>query len=140
METLENSKTYALLNLTENDIAKHVFECAMQIHKDLGPGLLENVYLECLAFKLYKKGFMIEKQKVVPIVFEEMRIESGFRIDIHIENKLIVEVKSVDALQDIHAAQMLTYLKLTGNKLGLIINFNTVLLKDGYKRVINGYL
>ncbi len=137
---LENNNTYSLLHMTENDIAKHVFESALQIHKDLGPGLLESAYLECLAYKLYKKGFQVEKQKALPIVYEEIRLEAGYRLDIHIENKLIVEVKSVDSINDIHLAQLTNYLKLTGNKLGLLINFNTVSLKDGYRRVINGYL
>jgi GxxExxY protein len=132
--------TYSLLHMTENDIAKHVFECALQIHRELGPGLLENAYLECLVYKLRKKGFAVEKQKALPLIFEEVKLEAGYRLDIHIENKLVVEVKAVDALHDIHLAQVLTYLKLTGNKLGLLINFNTVLLKDGFRRVINGYL
>lgn len=140
METLENSRAYPLLHLTENDIAKHVFECAMQIHKDLGPGLLENTYTECLTYKLIKKGFYVEKQKALPLVYEEVKLDAGYRLDIQIENKVIVEVKSVEALHDIHLAQILTYLKLSGNKLGLLINFNSVLLKDGFRRVINGYL
>lgn len=136
---LENS-AYPLLHMTENDIAKHVFESALEIHKELGPGLLENAYLECLVYKLRKKGFTVEKRKVLPVVYEDVKLDAGYCIDIHIENKLIVEVKAVDALHDIHLAQVLTYLKLSGNKLGLLINFNTVLLKDGFRRVINGYL
>ena len=134
------SDPYSLLHMTENDIAKHVFESALQIHKELGPGLLQNVYVECLAYKLEKKGFQVDKQKTLPIMYEDLKIEAAYRIDIHIENKLIVEIRSVETLYDIHQAQLLTYLKLTGNKLGLLINFNTVLLKDGFRRVINGYL
>jgi GxxExxY protein len=132
--------TYALSEMTENDIAKHVFDCAMEIHKDLGPGLLENAYLECLVYKLRKKGFNAEKQKTLPLVYEDLKIDTGYRLDIHIENKLIVEVKAVEELHDIHMAQLLTYLKLTENKLGLLINFNSVSLKNGFRRVINGYL
>lgn len=137
---LEKETTYSLLHMTENDIAKHVFESAMQIHKDLGPGLLEEVYIECLAYKLMKKGFNVERFKGLPLVYEEVRLGTGYCIDIHVEKKLIIEVKSVDSISDLHMAQLLTYLKLSGNKLGLLINFNTSSIKDGFRRVINGYL
>jgi GxxExxY protein len=137
---LVEQMTYSLSHMSENDIAKHVFDCALEIHKDLGPGLLENAYLECLVYKLRKKGFAVDKQRSLPLVYEDVKLEAGYRLDIHIENKLIVEVKAIEALHDIHMAQLLTYLKLTGNKLGLLINFNSVLLKNGFRRVINGYL
>ena len=124
----------------ENEIATQVFNCALEVHKALGPGLLESAYDECLTYKLIKSGLNLERQKALPLVFEEVKLEAGYRVDLLIENKLIIEVKAVEALNDIHLAQVLTYLKLSDCKLGLLINFNTVLLKNGFKRIINGYL
>lgn len=126
--------------ITEEEISKIVFECALKVHKVLGPGLLENAYEECLFYELKKTNLKVEKQKPLPLIYEEVKLEIGYRIDIIIENKFIVEVKSVEALNDVHLAQLLTYLKLTDCKLGLIINFNVKLLKDGVRRVINGAL
>lgn len=126
--------------MTENELAKIVFEAGLKVHKTLGPGLLESAYEECLYYELAKQGLLVEKQKGLPLVYEEVKLEVGYRADLLIENKLIVEVKSVEALNDIHLAQVLTYLKLSNCKLGLLINFNTLLFKDGVKRVINGSL
>lgn len=126
--------------MTENDIAKIVFDLGMKIHKNLGPGLLENAYEECLFYEIKKFGLIVEKQKVLPLVYEEVRLEAGYRLDLLIENKLIVEIKSVETLNDVHLAQVLTYLKLSGCRLGLLINFNTALFKNGVRRVINGNL
>ena len=95
------------------------------------------MYEECLGYRLIKSGFRIEKQKPIPLVFEEVKLECGFRCDLLVEGKIIVEVKSVENLNDIHLAQVITYLKLTGVKLGLLINFNVLQLKDGIKRVVN---
>ncbi len=126
--------------MTENEIAKCVFDAGLKVHRALGPGLLESAYEECLYFELTKTGLYIEKQKPIPLVYETIRLDAGYRVDLIIENKLIVEVKSIDALADIHLTQVLTYLKLSNCKLGLLINFNVLLFKDGIKRVINGYL
>lgn len=126
--------------MNENDIATAVIGHAMHVHKSLGPGLLESAYHECLYYQLYKNGIKVEKEKPLPLVFEEVKLECGYRIDLLVEDKLIVEIKSIDALNNIHLAQVLTYLKLSHCKLGLLMNFNVLLLKDGIKRVINGTL
>jgi GxxExxY protein len=126
--------------MDENVISKIVFECALKVHKILGPGLLESAYEECLFYELKKVGLKIEKQKALPLIYEEVKLDVGYRIDIIIENKFIVEVKSVESLNDVHLAQLLTYLRLSNCKLGLLINFNVSLLKNGVKRVINGIL
>lgn len=126
--------------MDENEISKIVFESALKIHKVLGPGLLESAYEECLFYELKKYDLKVEKQKQLPLIYEEVRLDVGYRIDIIIEDKFIVEVKSVEALTDVHLAQLLTYLKLSNCKLGLLINFNVSLLKNGVRRVINGTL
>ena len=126
--------------MDENEISKIVFESALKIHKVLGPGLLESAYEECLFYELKKYDFKVEKQKQLPLIYEEVRLDAGYRIDIIIEDKFIVEIKSVEALTDVHLAQLLTYLRLSNCKLGLLINFNVSLLKNGVRRVINGTL
>ena len=123
--------------MTENELSRVVFDCALKVHQTLGPGLLESAYEECLFYELKKTGLEVQKQKPLPLVYEEVKLDVGYRLDIIIENKLILEIKSVDALNDIHFAQLLTYLKLTNCKLGLLINFNVVLIKNGIKRVVN---
>ena len=126
--------------ISEEEISKIVFDCALKVHKALGPGLLESAYEDCLFYELKKTHLKVEKQKPLPLIYEEVNLEIGYRIDIIIEDKFIVEVKSVEALNDVHLAQLLTYLKLSECKLGLLINFNVKLLKDGVRRVINGKL
>jgi GxxExxY protein len=126
--------------MTENEIAKIVFDLGLKVHKALGPGLLESTYEECLYYEVDKKGLFVEKQKALPLIYEEVKLEIGYRIDLMIERKLIVEVKSVETLNEIHLAQILTYLRLSGCKLGLLINFNSVLFKNGIRRVISGSL
>ena len=126
--------------MTENQISKIVFEAALKVHKALGPGLLENAYEECLFYELKKSGLKVEKQKALPLIYEEVKLEMGYRVDIIIEDKFIIEIKAVEALNDIHLAQILTYLKLADCKLGMLINFNVTLIKNGIKRVINGNL
>lgn len=126
--------------MTENELSKIVFECGLKVHKALGPGLLESSYEECLFYEISKTGIYVEKQKGLPLVYNDVKLDIGYRIDVIVENKLIVEIKSVESLSDIHVAQILTYLKLSNCKLGLLINFNTVLFKDGVKRIINGTL
>ncbi|TAG59343.1 MAG: GxxExxY protein [Cytophagales bacterium] len=123
--------------MTENEISKVVFDSALKVHQNLGPGLLESAYEECLYYELCKTGLKIEKQKPLPLVYEDVRLEVGYRIDIMIENKFIIEIKAVDALNDVHLAQILTYLKLSNCKLGLLINFNVTLIKNGIRRVVN---
>ncbi|MEK6780750.1 MAG: GxxExxY protein [Bacteroidota bacterium] len=122
--------------MTENEIAKIIFELGLKVHKKLGPGLLESAYEECLYYEINKAGLKVEKQKALPLVYDEIRLDAGYRIDLLVEYKFIIEIKSVEALNDLHLAQILTYLKLSNCKLGLLINFNTVLFKDGVKRVI----
>lgn len=124
--------------ITENELSKIVFNAALKVPQQLGPGLLESAYEECLFYELVKAGLLV--QKPLPLIYEEVKLEVGYRVDIMVENKFIIEVKSVDALNDIHMAQILTYLKLSNCKLGFIINFNVTLLKNGIKRVINGNL
>ncbi len=109
----------------------------MEIHSALGPGLLESVYQECLFYKLEQNGLYVQKQKAMPIIYEDMKLDCGYRIDLLIENKIILEIKSVEVLHDVHLAQILTYLKLGNYKLGLLLNFNVAHLRDGLKRVIN---
>ena len=123
--------------MTENELSKIVFDCALKVHQVLGPGLLESAYEECLFYELKKTGLNIQKQKALPLIYEEVKLDIGYRIDIIIEDKLILEIKSVEALNDIHFAQLLTYLKLTDCKLGMLINFNVILIKNGIKRVVN---
>lgn len=126
--------------MTENQIANKIIGCAIEVHKGLGPGLLESAYQECLFYKLKKEGLYVEKQKPMPLSFEDVNLEVGYRIDILVEHKIVIELKSVEALNDIHLTQTLTYLKLGDFKLGLLINFNVALLKHGIRRVINGKL
>ena len=121
-------------NLTEQIVGR-----AIKVHKSLGPGLLESAYQECLYFELRKAGLFVEKEKPLPLIYEEVKLEIGYRIDLLVEREIVVEVKSVEALAEIHLAQVLTYLKLSGNRFGLLINFNVPLLKNGIKRVVNGF-
>lgn len=123
--------------MTENEIATKVIGAAIQVHKSLGPGLLESAYEECLFYEIARSGLNVIKQKGLPLVYEEVKLEVGYRIDILVENKLIVEVKAVEALNEVHLAQVLTYLKLSHCKLGLLMNFNVSKMVDGIKRVVN---
>jgi GxxExxY protein len=123
--------------MTENELLKIVVNCAYKVHKSLGPGLLESAYEERLFYELNKTGLKVEKQKAIPLIYQEVKLEIGYRIDLIIENKLIVEIKSMELLNDVHFAQLLTYLKLTNSKLGLLINFNVALIKNGIKRIAN---
>ena len=121
-------------------MSNRVIGIAIEVHKALGPGLLESAYKECLFYKLFQSGYYVEKEKAMPLIFEEVRLDCGYRIDLLIDNKLVIEIKSVEATTDVHMAQTLTYLKLGNYKLGLLINFNVVKLKDGIRRIINGTL
>jgi GxxExxY protein len=117
-------------------VFKKVLDCSFRIHTALGPGLLESAYVECLNYDLIQSGLTVEKQKSLPLIYEEVKLEAGYRIDLMVERSVIVEVKSVECLADVHLAQILTYLKLSGCRLGLLINFNVKHLKEGIKRVI----
>ena len=126
--------------MTENEISKKIIGAAIEVHKQLGPGLLESSYEVCLAYELKQLGLNVQTQVALPVVYKEVKLKAGYRIDVLVENKVIVEIKTVDSLADIHTAQLLTYLRLKNLKLGLLINFNSVRVIDGVKRIINGYL
>ena len=126
--------------MRENDIGTVVVDTAVQLHRDLGPGLLESVYEKIYAQRLEKRGLSVESQVDVPIEFDGMRFEEGFRADLIVEEKVIVELKSVEVVKPVHKKQLLTYLRLTNLKLGYLLNFNTDLMKNGITRVINGTL
>jgi GxxExxY protein len=117
-----------------NELTSKIIGCAINVHRILGPGLLESAYEECLSFELGQAGLLYERQKSVPVVFKDIKLECGYRIDILMENSVIIELKSVDQLAPIHEAQILTYLKLSGKRIGLLINFNVTVLKNGIKR------
>ena len=126
--------------MTENEISKQIVDAAFKIHIRLGPGLLESVYEAVLAYELRKRGLRVERQKVIPVVYEEVRLDEGFRADLVVEDKVIIELKSVEAIARVHKKQVLTYLRLSNLRLGLLINFGEELIKDGISRVVNGLL
>ena len=126
--------------MSENEISSKIIGAAIEVHKQLGPGLLESTYETCLAYELKQMGLDVKQQQALPVVYKEVKLDAGYRIDLLVENKVIVEIKSVDALADIHTAQLLTYLKLKDLKLGLLINFNSVRVIDGLKRILKGNL
>ena len=126
--------------MTENQISRKVLDAAYRVHSELGPGLLESAYQECLFYELRQSGIIVKKEVPLPLVYEDVKLEVGYRVDLLIEEKFLVEIKSVEKLNDVHLAQILTYLKLSNFKLGLLINFNVARLKHGIKRVINGKL
>jgi len=123
--------------LSENQITEKIIGCAIKVHSTLGPGLLESVYQQCLFYELKKTGLRVEKEKPLPVFYEEVVLDCGYRLDLVVESRVIVELKSVESHSDIHLAQMLTYLKLSGCEIGLLINFNVSQLIKGIKRVIN---
>ncbi|WP_394666142.1 GxxExxY protein [uncultured Chryseobacterium sp.] len=124
--------------MNENEVSKVIFDAGLKVHRQLGAGLLESAYEECLYYELQKSGLLIEKQKPMPLIYDDIKLDIGYRIDLLVERKVVVEIKSVESLNEIHLAQVLTYLKLSNCKLGLLINFNSVLFKNGVKRLING--
>ena len=119
-----------------NDLSYQIIGASYKVHSALGPGLLESAYKECLYYVLAKEGLFVEKEKALPLVFEEVKLDAGYRIDLLVENKLVIEIKAVEAFTDVHMAQVLTYLKLSGCKLGLLLNFNVADMKKGIKRII----
>jgi GxxExxY protein len=122
--------------LETNQITHEILDAAYKVHTNLGPGLLESSYQACLIYELKKKGLNIESEKGLPLIYEEVKLECGYRIDILVESKVIIELKTVEAFTDVHTAQLLTYLKLSGCNVGLLLNFHTKSLKDGIKRLI----
>lgn len=123
--------------MNENELSKEIIGIAIDVHQSLGPGLLESAYKECLYYRLKKEGYYVEKEKPMPLVYQEVKLECGYRIDILVERMVVIEIKSVDSLNDVHLAQTLTYMKLGHFKLGLLMNFNVSLLKDGLRRIAN---
>jgi len=124
--------------VTENEAAKQIVDAAFQVHTSLGPGLLESVYEVVLAYELEKRGLQVVRQQAIPVVYHDTRIEAGFRADLIVEDKVIVEIKSIEAIAPVHKKQLLTHLRLADKRLGLLINFNVALIKDGITRIANG--
>jgi GxxExxY protein len=125
------------MRATEDSISRTAIGLAMKVHSRLGPGLLESAYRECLAYKLRKNGFEVESEKSLPLVYEEIRLNHGYRIDLLVDNRLVLELKSVENFTDVHFAQLMTYLKVGNYKLGLLLNFNVSHLRHGIRRVVN---
>ncbi|WP_163400693.1 GxxExxY protein [Flavobacterium fluviatile] len=123
--------------MTENEISAIVVDVCYKMHVKLGPGLLESVYEAILFYELAKKGLFVERQKILPVIWDEIKLDIGFRADLIIENKLILEIKSIEKITEVHAKQVMTYLKITNIKLGLLINFNVPLIKFGITRIAN---
>lgn len=123
--------------MTENEISKVIVDACYNIHYELGPGLLESVYEEILYYELVNLGLKVERQKPIPLKWKDIKMEVGFRADLIVENKVVIELKSVESISPVHPKQVLTYLKITGLKLGLLINFNEKLIKDGITRIVN---
>ena len=119
-----------------DQLAKETVDAAFKVHSNLGPGLLEGIYEVCLVYELHKRGIKVQQQVTLPVIYDGLRLEAGLRLDLLVEEKMIVELKTVEMILPIHQAQLLTYLKLTGQRLGLIINFNVVRIKEGIKRIV----
>ncbi len=128
--------SYSVIPPELNLLSQQVIGNALKVHRNLGPGLLESSYKECLFYELQKAGYFTEKEKALPLIYEEIKLDAGYRVDLLINSKLIVEINAIEALNHIHTAQVLTYLKLSGCRLGLLINFNVTLLKNGIKRLV----
>ncbi len=125
--------------MEDNKLTEQIIGCAIKIHRALGPGLLESAYQECLLFELRKAGLFVEREKPLPLIYEEVKLECGYRIDLLVEKQIVIEIKSVEVLNDVHTAQVLTYLKLSNCRIGLLINFNVAQLTKGIKRLYNKY-
>ena len=125
--------------MAQEEVIKIILDEAIHIHKTIGPGMLENVYKTCLAYRLTKRGLFVEIEKPVPVFFEEIKMECGYRADIVVERSVVVDTKSIEIIGPLQIAQILTYLRFLNLRYGLILNFNTILMKDGIKRVLNGY-
>jgi GxxExxY protein len=132
----EGAELYQLNLQAINSITQQVIGIAMKVHSELGPGLLESAYKECLIYELEKSGLHVQREVPIPLVYKEIKLECGFRADIIVERLIIIEIKAVEAINDVHMAQILTYLKIANKKIGLLMNFNVARLKDGIRRVI----
>jgi GxxExxY protein len=125
------------MKYTEDELSNIILGCAIEVNKKLGPGLLESAYQECLFFELVEKGLEVVKERPMPIVYKDVKLDHGYRLDLLVENKVVIEIKTVEAFSDVHFAQVLTYLRLGEYKLGLLLNFHVTSLKQGIKRIIN---
>ncbi len=125
--------------MEDNDLTSRIIDPAIKVHKALGPSLLESAYKECHYYEMIKNGLFVEKEKPLPLIYEGVKLDCGYRIDLLVESRIIIETKAVEALNDIHMAQMLTYLRINKTRIGLLLNFNVLKMKDGIKRVVNGY-
>ncbi|SMD46073.1 GxxExxY protein [Aquiflexum balticum DSM 16537] len=125
-----------LKNMETNHITEQILKCAFKVHSALGPGLLESAYQACLKYEIIKSGLYVESEKALPLIYEEVKLDCGYRLDLLVEKEVIVELKTVEFFTDVHLAQVLTYLKISNKKVGLLINFNTKSLRDGIKRVV----
>lgn len=123
--------------MNENELSNKIIGCAIDVHKQLGPGLLESAYQECLRYELELIGLRVKKEIPMPIVYKDVKLDHGYRMDLLVEDKVVIEIKTVELLNDVHTSQVLTYLKLGNYKLGLLLNFYVSILKNGIKRVIN---
>jgi len=125
--------------MLDKELTGLVLKCAFKVHSNLGPGLLESVYQHCLAYEMSRAGLAIEMERPLPVIYEGVKLNCGYRLDLVVENRLILEIKSVDGLAPIHFAQVLTYLKISGFELGLLLNFNVESMKNGIRRIVNNY-
>lgn len=125
--------------MTDNELTEIIIGCAIKVHRRLGPGLLESAYQECLLYELQKAKLSVLKEKPQPLVYDEVRLDCGYRLDLFVEGRIVIEIKAVECLNEIHLAQILTYLKLTGSKYGLLLNFNVPRMTEGIRRVINKF-
>ena len=123
--------------MTENELTQIIIGCAIEVHRRLGPGMLESAYRECLCYELINKNLSIQIEKAVPLIYKEIKLDHGYRLDILVENKVVVEIKTVECFTEVHTAQLLTYLRLGNYRLGLLLNFYVPVLKSGIKRIIN---
>jgi GxxExxY protein len=126
------------VGMSENAVARQIVDAAYRVHTSLGPGLLESVYEAALAYELEKRGLRITRQQAIPVIYETVHILTGFHADLVVEDKVIVEIKALESIAPVHKKQLLTYLKLADKRLGLLINFNVALIKDGITRIVNG--
>jgi GxxExxY protein len=123
--------------MTENELSRHIVDVAFRIHNELGPGLLESVYEQIMYFELVKLGLQVDRQRAIPVIWDHLKMELGFRADLIVDHKVIIELKSIEIVAPVHCKQLLTYLRITGLKLGLLINFNEALIKEGITRIVN---
>lgn len=133
---MTNSVKHCATKMEINQITHEILDSAYKVHSALGPGLLESAYRTCLVYELRKKGLFVEEEKALPLIYEEVKLELGYRIDILVEKQVVIELKTVEAFTDVHTAQVLTYLRLSQNHVGLLLNFYTKSLKDGIKRLV----